>query len=193
MFTSIVQEARSTLDTWLAPIRTNSESHFAPNSSSMTSDPHYNDYTNYEAAVISGAMSLGIEIPPHLRQALIHRHGEHTSWARNQHSPCSAGSKVLGLEEHFPYQSIAYFDDEREHLPGYLAGIGAQFWDAGSSPLIRFGESVEWFSYWGQHFDVGVLKGIRKWEGSLSWDERFLICNSSELRLLQAWSQLIKW
>jgi len=109
----------------------------------MISDPYYNDCTNYEAAVISGAMSLGIEIPPHLKQALIDRHGEHTSWARNQHSPCSAGSKVLGLEEHFPYQSIAYFDDERGHLPGYLAGIGAQFWDAGSSPLIRFGESVE--------------------------------------------------
>jgi hypothetical protein len=107
-----------------------------PNSNLSFSYAHescYDSSQDYTAAVITGTVSLEVELPDQLLEAILDRHGE--NFAERLQSVCTSGGDYqAGLRDLASGNSHPQFDTSfkplnigDEGFGEYLISIGAQF------------------------------------------------------------------
>ena len=86
---------------------------------------HYSAHAQYAAAVVSGAISLGLEIPAYLQDALVDRRGQYRSWSVEEGGLSRDFEIPDDFRAHVPCQQTVRYGNEG--LGDDFGGIGAQF------------------------------------------------------------------
>jgi len=100
--------------------------------SSAVQQCYYPSYAEYKAAALSGAISLGIEVPAQLQQELVDRHGQHLYWSVAEETGPDHTIHAMGFDPSsgyhaVPYQQVVGYGNEYGKREVDLVGIGAQF------------------------------------------------------------------